>query len=324
MAWMARDIATFRRIHKRQWRDRWHADYDAAIHATGREAPKVSQATILVPQKVGMRDFHCLSNPETWASLLALYHPAVWEIHEQRILYPTPRPHYLDSHPRGAGRLWHPFAGVLDVADRLGMLRFIRCIRIPRDDSAELFSVPVLWVGDLLLYLEDAEGPYLINWSVKDKVAAFGIPGPRRDGKMPRERECERAKGRHQIEVVYYADAGTRTQEVAGEQIDFDLRCNLRDLFLDHATRIEVGAEECARAVELFGGAVGSGEPANQIIRAVAGCLHMTSEEARTLLRQAVWHRHVRIDLFRPFHMDKPLYPEREDPLHRYAAWFSR
>lgn len=115
---IAREEARFRRIYARQWLDRWYDKYDAGIHATGREAPFASGATILAPQKMGRRPFHCLSTGETWAALLLIFHPGVWEVHEQRILYPVPRKHFLEGHPRGAGFRWPQFRGTLDVAER--------------------------------------------------------------------------------------------------------------------------------------------------------------------------------------------------------------
>ena len=317
--------STFERVHRRQWQDRWHASYDAAIHATGREAPSVSQATILMPAKVGMREFHTLSHSETWLALLALYHPAVWEIHEQRILYPTPRPHYLDTHPRGSNAQWKSFAGIIDVADRLGFLKMIRHIRLQDgQDPLNFLTVPVFWIGDLLLFLEDNQGPYLLNWSIKKTMSAFGQPGPRQDGKMDTARRSERAQARQDVEKVYYADADIPTIEIAGDQIDFELRCNLRDLFLDHGTELKIDTEKRARAVEIYSSAIGSGQPANQLVRSVSARLRMSPDDARTVLRQGIWRREIRIDLFDAFHMDKALRPEREDALQRYAAWFRR
>lgn len=322
MAQMTKEQALFKRIYARQWEERWHDQYDAAIHATKGEAPRLSQATILAPEKVGGRAFHCLSNQETWAALLALYHTRVWEIHEQRILYPNAREHPLARHPRGAGRVWPPLRGVLDVAERLGYMGYIRVIRVQKGER--WVRVPKFWIGDQLLYIEDDAGPYLVNWSVKKETASFGTPGPSRTGKMPSKRSIDRARARHEIELAYFADAEIRTQEVPGDEIDVNLRCNLRDLFLRHSLPVPVAEPVRERAVQLFANAVGTGEPANFLVRAVAAALGTSSWDSETILRQAIWRREVRIDLFRPFHMDKPLRAERVDPLVRYASWFAR
>ena len=315
---------TFRRIYLRQWKDRWREQYDAGIHARGREVPSLSGAGILTPQKVGRREFHCLSRGEVWAALLALFNPAVWEIHEQRILYPSPRRHFLEGHPRGAGHHWPPLRGTLDVASRLGFLPHIESIRIEGASAGEYSYVPVFWLGDLLLFLEDEAGPYLVNWSVKDTLAAFGKPGPRRHGKMPTNKELEQAHARHRIEVVYYEDAGIPTREIGCDQIDTNLAYNLRDLCLCEAPSAAVNEEKRSRAIETFRQEVGSETPANVVVSDVAQRLAIDPADSKCILYQALWARQVRIDLFQRFLLNKPLRPERVDPLQRYSNWFAR
>lgn len=321
---IAREEARFRRIYARQWQDRWYDKYDAGIHATGREAPFASEATILAPQKMGGRPFHCLSTGETWAAFLLLFNPQVWEVHEQRILYPVPRKHYLEGHPRGAGFHWPQFRGVLDVADRLNLMRHIRSIRIKGEKEGDYRSVPIFWLGDQLVFLEDRIGPYILNWSIKDKSAAFGRPGPNRYGRMPTKKELEHAQARHQVEVVYYEDARIPTREVARDKIDSTLVYNLRDLFISEAAPVAATFEKRTRAIEMFQQEVGSTEPANLIVDAVSQRLSINQWDAKHILKQAVWARQIRVDLFQRILLDKPLKPEREDPILRYADWFRR
>ncbi len=114
--------ARLRLIQKRQLRDAWGKDYQAAIWATPAEAPSISTPTILHPAKLGGRPMHTLSRPETWTALLALYHPGVWDIHEQRILYPGPRPHFLDGHRLTVGQAFRHLRGTLTVAEEMGCL----------------------------------------------------------------------------------------------------------------------------------------------------------------------------------------------------------
>lgn len=321
---IAHEEARFRRIYARQWLDRWYDEYDAGIHATGREAPFASGATILAPQKMGRRPFHCLSTGETWAALLLLFHPSVWEVHEQRILYPVPRKHFLEGHPRGAGFHWPQLRGTLDVAERLNLLPHIRSIRIRGDREGEYRSVPVFWLGDQLVFLQDETGPYVVNWSIKDTSDAFGKPGPRRDGKMPTEKELEHARARRQVEIVYYEDARIPTREISRDQINPTLFYNLRDLFLSEAVPIAANEEKTARAIEMFQQEVGSEEPAYLLANTVSQRLSITPEDAKYILSQAIWARRIRVNLFQRILLDKPLRPEREDPVQRYADWFRR
>ena len=109
-------------INRRQRHDRWSPDYEAAIFADPLEAPGISAATILRPRKLGGRELHTLSFNETCAALLALYNPACFEIFDQRVLSPTPRPHLLCGHPKADGVALASFRGTLDVSERLGRL----------------------------------------------------------------------------------------------------------------------------------------------------------------------------------------------------------
>jgi hypothetical protein len=48
------------------------------------------------------------------------------------------------------------------------------------------------------------------------------------------------------------------------------------------------------------------------------------TEVIKAAFFSAVWRREIRIDLFRPVLVDRPLRPERVDPIVRYASWFER
>lgn len=326
MAQLKRNEETYRRIFNRQWQDRWFADYDAAIHATSREAPSASRPSTLRPAKLGGRAFHTLSQAETWAALIALYHPNVWDVHEQRILYPTPRPHFLANHPRSGGQSFKPLVGTVGVADRLGLLSKHPKIKVCSDDGVEIVTeiLPFFYLGDLLLFIEDELGVYAVNWNVKGTEEGFKTRHPHQFKAAPDPRGDSAVINRHLIEETYYSDAGIRTQRITKERFDFDLRCNLFDLFLDHSLEIQIEKESRLRAFELFNEAVGANVPANTVCRELSARFRVSLRDMTALLRQGVWERKIRVDLFRPFLMNKPLYPEREDPLARYAAWFVR
>jgi hypothetical protein len=311
--------ARLRLIHKRQRTDAWGKDYHAAIWATPKEAPGISTGTILHSQKLGGRPMHTLSRPETWAALLALYNPEVWDIHEQKMLFPGPRAHFLDGHSRCVGQIFKPLRGTLAVAEEMGCLsKHPRC-RVQLSD--QIAWAPFPYIGDLLLFMEKQGSVYAVNWTVKDKTADFHRRGPR-SGK-PRVAEVELvAMQRHALEARYYQDAGIPTYQVAGQHIDLDLRANLYQLFLSHAEPRPV-SEPCFKELcHHFNQLVGSPTPAYKAIHQVALHLGLTPTAVKNLVEQGIWQRVIQVDLFKPILWDRPLKPQLRDPLEVYQDWF--
>ena len=141
-------------VKQRQWTDHWSPDYVAGIFADPMEAPGISTASILRPVKLGGRQLHTLSFNETCAALLALYNPACFEVFDQRILSPAPRPHLLHGHPKADGLRLAPFKGTIDVVDRLGTLGKHPKVRAQIGaDPARWPWVPFPYFGDLTLCL---------------------------------------------------------------------------------------------------------------------------------------------------------------------------
>lgn len=311
------------RLYKRQRDDAWGKDYVAGIWSTPKEAPKSSVASILAPAKLGLRDFHALSQNETWAALLALYHPNTWDVHEQRILYPEPRPHFLHGHPLAAGMTFQPFKGTLDVANRHGMLSKHPKCSVTLKNSRERAIVPYPYTGDLLLFLLDKNGPYVVNWTVKDKAEAFRQRGPRK-GKPSINEDHQATIMRHVIEEEYYRDAGIPTRQIVGRSIDLELRANLNELFLAHAITVPFTAEEKSQIWQFMRDHIGTTKKAYLVVREIANELQQDFMTVKNVLLQGIWQRHIRIDLFRPFLMDRPLRAEVRDPIDVYRDWFVR
>lgn len=323
MAQFKRDLSTYQRFRSRQWEDRWGRDYVAAIHATPIEAPSNSFATIQRPAKLGGREFHTLSHGETWASWIAFHHPNVWDVHEQRILYPTPRPHFLAGHPRAVGMSFPPFRGTVAVAEEMGILARHPKLRLT-DGDGQPYLLPFFYLGDILVFLEDEDGPYAVNWTIKDKAEAFR---KRRSG--PSSRACPRRAGeeddeRHELERLYYLDAGIRTVRVTADVIPKHLWTNLRVLIHDLTIPVLLPESDRRTVVEVFRRAVGSHTPATDICRQQSRLYGISERSMHALLRQAIWSRELRIDLFQPYHPAQPLRPERCDPTIINADWFRR
>ncbi len=288
------------------------------------EAPGISTGTILRPRKVGRREFHTLSSNETFAALLVLHHPSCWELHEQRILPLTPRPHYLFGHPRASGLSLTHFAGTLDVTDRLGTLSKHPSVRLRIGSDPRKWPIaPFPYFSDLILFMEDAVGSYVLNWPIKDKYEDFRRRGPCNNRLSP-DLDDPTAIARNLIEETCFLDAGIRTQRIAGKAIDFDVRCNLRELFLDDTYPTTISEIHRPEINYVFREAIGADVPAHVIARKVANDFRISTREAVALIKQGIWRRELRVDLFQPVLMDKPLRPETEDVFVRYQDWFCR
>ena len=311
-------LARVRRILQRQSNPVWGKAYVPSIRATPAEAPRCSRPTILRPAKLGLRDMHLLSNQEAAAAILALYHPNVWDIHEQHMLNTEPTLHPLANHPTSGHRLPR-VEGTIAVAERMGMLP-----RHGKIYSNELGKwVPDIYVGDLLLFCIDSGGRYCVNWTVKATEDDFHRSGPRLHGK-PRKASGEREKFRHELEMKYFCDAEIRTQRIAGDMIDPTLRLNLEHLFRHHAKCVDLIDAVRTEILDAFDAGIGSSTPAFSLVQEQAKRHQASIESVRTLLYQGIWHRRLRLDLFTPFVVDKPMRPEERDPLDVYADWFNR
>lgn len=314
-----------RLINFRQQNDNWGADYTASIQATPKEAPSISQASILTPSKLGGRQVHCLSVSETSAALLALYNPNVWDLHEQRALSVTPRAHYLYARGTCRGVTLPHLQGTLEVADRHGFLDKHPKVKYKRKTSDGGYAfAPFPYVADLLLFLTDEKGAYALNWPIKDKVKNFRSQSPRRFGQPQARGDDESAIRRQLLESDYFADADIRTQPLAGEQIDQALTDNLRSLFLTHRDLVQVDMDRRERLLELYRAAIGADIKIYEVIRECSPRFGVSDEDGLTILRQGIWNRDLRVDLFRRVLNDRPLRPEKIDVLDQYAAWFAR
>jgi len=317
--------ARLREIKRRQWEQRWGRDYVPAIFADPKEAPGVSTASILRPVKLGGRAFHTLSSAETYSSLLALHHPECWDIHEQRVLFPTRHVHYLYGHSRARGAEYRFFKGTLSAAERTGVP-----VRHPRvrlklgDDPLQWPMAPFPYIGDLLLFMQDAEGPYCVNWPVKDKFSGFRHAGPRSKPRPLDDLDDPVVIARHELEVIYYGDACIRTQPIAGAEIDEHVKYNLRAVFLDDSIVLPLDESRYDAAISIARDHIGCNVPLFIVMRRIAQQFDISPRDALALVNQGIWRRQLRVDLFRPLRPEKPLRPEVVDVLIHYGDWFKR
>jgi hypothetical protein len=309
-------------IYTRQESPGWSADYVPAILATPQEAPSISRAFVLTPEKLECREVHLLSTPERNAALLGLYHPDVVGLQEQRMLSPEPCPHPLWTFPRMDRTGLPALRGLIDVADRLGYLKLLSRVNVENtNDPCGFASVIFPWIGDLLWAIRTAVGEvFNINWTVKSSYADF----KRASLKGNKTGDVTRGLARHEIEKTYYEDARIKTVQVADEAIDSHVAANLRQLFLHHRRPLGLTTEQRAEILHKFHSALEAGVPPVEVILQYSDRRKFTVHQTRSCFYQAVWNRELRIDLFHPILINLPQRAEERDVLDVYADWFGR
>ena len=169
---------------------------------------------------------------ELAAACLALYHPHLVDLQEQRALWPDATPHPLEDSPYDPLRRLPGLPGTMAIAEQLGYFRLLDQVRFPDPSDPTLMHRAVMpLTGDFLLYMRDEDGcHYCVNWSVKRTADDFH----RRSIGTLRQRfsksSMHREVARHLIEREYYAAAGIRTVQVASTDIPPELAANLRML----------------------------------------------------------------------------------------------
>lgn len=309
-----------KRFSERQGTPAWGKDYQPAIRATPKEAPRISRPSILRSEKLG-RDVHLLSQPETKAAYLALHHPNLFDLHEQRLLSTIPASHPLQGSPAALGLRLQAIRGTVDVAERLGMLNKHPKAYL-RFEEGEQEWVPLPYVGDLLLYLSDSSGPYCVNWTIKLTQDDFLRRGPRLAGRPRRATPTNDL--RHRLEEEYYKDAGIRTVRLSADQLDGTLIANLRFLFGWHNRPEAAQPHQREALIDAVRCSLDQKTPAFKIVVGAAAAASLDAHDALVSVYRAIWARDLKVDLFSPLIMSSPMKPERETPFERYTNLFRR
>lgn len=306
-------------IVSRQGRFRWGEIYTPSTLAVPREAPKGSRISRLNSRKLG-RTLHALSTPERVFTQLALYHPALLDIHEQKMLSPVTTAHPLQGHPLTIGTFPAPLRGTLEIATEIGFKHYEIVIT---SSIGERKKVPFPYQGDLLLFMADRAGiPYAVNWSVKDARKAFS---ERRlsSAKNPVQQKKDRdhAQLRAKLEAEYYASAGIRTVQVSMDMIDpavianLDLLFSMHDLPVTHNPQLMVDFS-CA-VQEYFADGMPLAHVAIQY-----GARWGFRDQFLARIYQDIWNRKLAVNLFKPILIDHPLSRSEQDLLSVYGGLF--
>lgn len=313
-----------REIRRRQDPPKFGASYDPAIRATREEAPQHSRPSRIYWPPL-MRQLHVLSTVERDVLLLCLYVGRPWEVQEQRMLPMIPSPHPMARHRRAASLPLLPLQGTLEVAERLGYLKLHPWIRAANKDTGEVMTQPFPWIGDLLFFRSDEQGPYAVNVTVKQDPADFDSPyRGRLMGCRSDVRARERSVARHAIEHQLYADAGIRTVRATRKDVAPMVGQNLCRILGGGVRSTPLSGEQQLELCELLNRALVIGQPFNEVIFACCAKFRVSFEDVRGAAYQAIWAREVRVDLTQPLLFDASARPEDGKVIADLVRWIGR
>lgn len=309
----------YRLIISRQGEFSWNREYQPSIRATRAEGPKCSRLSQLWSEKLG-RILHLLSRGERIFAQLALYNPSLFDLHEQRMLSPITTAHPLQGHPRAKGMQLPNLLGTVDIAIREGGTHE----KIYTSIRGEDVVLPYPYLGDLLLFLEEPEKlPYCVNWTIKGEVADFSEK--RRTtlkSLQAKKRDQQKAEYRHFLEREHYSAAGIRTVQLVPSDIDENVRFNLDLLFgwlgnkweFDQSLTVDFDSE--------VNRAVSFGIPLSRVVIKFSSRWG-ARDKFLGRIYQNIWHRKLKVNLFSPLLIDKPMSTNCLDVLDVYGAFFS-
>jgi hypothetical protein len=309
----------FALIMSRQSRFDWGGKYVPSTLAVPREAPKASRISRLHSRKLN-RTLHLLSGPEKLFAQLALYHPALFELHEQKMLWPVNAGHPLRGHPLTKGTFPPLLRGTVDIAREIGFKHYEIVVE---DASGARRKIPFPYQGDLLLYLVNSRGePFVVNWTVKDHSLAFRerrSSSPKTPVQQKKDREHAELRG--ELERQYYASAGIRTVEVSRDLVSPTVQANLDLLFGMHDLDLSL---ELA-LLEDFSGAVADAVQKGIPVAYVAiehGTRWGLRDQFIAKIYQDIWDRKILVDFNEPLLIDRPLVTGGCDLLEEFGSFF--
>lgn len=310
---------TLTRIKSRQGAFRWGDDYQSAIFATPGEAPKGSRVCRLNSRKL-QRALHLLSIPERVFTQLALFHPHVFEIHEQKLLHPHPHVHPLHGHPLAQGMSLPPLTGTVAIADKIGMPH-AKVVVETASGERQWSAYPYL--GDLLVYINvTGEKPYSVNWNIK--LSKFDFMEKNRSGLKSldtRRKDRELAALRRRLEEDYYLSAGIRTVNLSLDDIDPIVVANLDQVFGAHDRRLDVNPILLDEFSQQLKEDFDNGRPL-ALAAIKFGKKWGDRDQFIARIYQDIWNRNLKADLFQYIQIDQPLEHAKRDVIEHYQTFF--
>lgn len=311
-------VRRIKRLQKRQSTSAWVKDYKPATRAVRSEAPSISQSVMISNTPKFGRDLHALSYTECKCLILALWLENVVDVHEQKVLQPFESPHPLMNHPLAAGLRLGKIKGMYSAYKSLGAEDIYPLINLGRDHESR--EIPMLFEGDILLYLKDDVGPYCVNWTVKENTDQFYKKSPDDIASLQSANEKELIFVRHAAEELYYADVGIPTHRITGENFSTNFNRNLKTAYI-YSLRLSNKLQELLpKAKLLVENTMGSGDSGVSLGLFFCKRYRITAYEWKTLLYSLIWLRKININLDKPFYIDQPLTSFRKD---NAAPWLN-
>lgn len=297
----------------------WSSTYIPSTLAVPREAPKGSRISRLNSRKLN-RTLHALSTPERVFMQLALYHPGLMDLHEQKMLTVYNHCHPLQGHPLLRGSLLPELTGTKEIAKQIGFKHHQITIE-KRDGNRERHLYP--YQGDIMLYVVDREGrPYALNWSVKDREGAFHerrLSSAKTPIQQRKDRDHAMLRGR--LEKDYYASAGIRTVQVSLDKVESTVQANLDLLYPMHLLPLSHEPELLADYSCDVAASALAGDPVWPVTRKY-GERWGKRDQFIARFYQDIWERKLPINFFKPILIDHALSIEGGDLLAAYSSWF--
>ena len=302
----------------------WDCQHTPAIKAKPGQAPAMSWAYRVEHPEFG-KIINALSRPEYDLLFVALFHPTLFDLHDQFAFDVLPGVHPLHGHPELIG-VETPFhQGTLAIARDLGVIGSHPKTFMPSaidPDGGQWIARPLL--GDFMLFLFDDEGPYCLHFDIKHEEGAHDKPGLDVVTFRQGSRSKKNASAKFRIKAQYLAEVGIRVVYLHRGQVDLEVARNLRFLFAWMVRASKLDADQIFQLIELFHRCIEDGTPPAIVISTCAGRYGWPPEECRRVLFQAIWTKRLRVDLFDAILIDQPLFPETRDVIDEYAHWFVR
>lgn len=279
----------------------------------------MSRPTIIQATMLG-REIHCMSEPEVAAALLALFHPRLVDLHEQKMLHTGPAHHPLFGFPGYYDAELSPVCGTLNVTERMNCRQKHPRLVVTDPETDEKAPVAFPYQGDFLLYVRVGEKIQLINWPVKKKQSDFlqGVIA----SALNQEQEERKKRRRYLIEEVYYQDIGVPTVPIAGEDICGELTSNLKAAFSRLNRKHNLAPTVRSAIISAFRYATKEAERPCDVIADLVSDGLCTVHQARDTFYQSIWTKELQVDLFSPIVLDAPLRSEEVPVFERYGEWF--
>lgn len=316
------DFATLRLRLQRQQPGLFGHDYVPAILATREEAPSDSHFSQFYWQ-AGDRKLHALSPVEANCLFLALLHPGVVDIHEQKLLSPEAAEHPFVDHPLAKGAFQKKVTpGTLRILHDLDPKhRHPSVAGELKIGERKPFSWP--YVGDLLLLINVNGQCWCVNWSVKNSADGHEIPIGR---DSTNARAAYKLSLRTALERRYYDHLGIPTYQMHPALLDKQLVANLNRIHLADTTITQpLTSDDWAAFAQFFNHALLNRASLNSVFMPFRNQFlqfNFSRRDMTGIVYRLIANRILRVDLYRPLLMDRPLLPEQRDPITEYSTYF--